>query len=131
MKATVTVKKEIDVHAVRVSVPVRYGTEDMPADFPLRTGNTWAATILVDEGIIRDWPKGKTGSFSMKVVDQGNYELLDSDGNVLAALIGEYVPNQLLPGEYGDYLELDIDADGSITNWPSNPTVDEFFRPEE
>jgi hypothetical protein len=38
-----------------------------------------------------------------------------------------YVPNDLVPGSYGDYVELSINEEGVITNWPKNPSVDEFF----
>lgn len=46
------------------------------------------------------------------------------------AIENDYVPNSLLPGKYGDYLALDINEDGVITNWKPNISFKEFF-PED
>jgi hypothetical protein len=53
-----------------------------------------------------------------KLVDTGIYTLYGAKGNILSRM-QRYVPNKILPPEngYGDYLELDIDEDGIITNW--------------
>jgi hypothetical protein len=31
--------------------------------------------------------------------------------------IQDYVPHEIVPGEYGDYVELEINSDGAIDNW--------------
>lgn len=126
MKAKFRIEKEYDVSLVRVSVAVRYDDEQIPYDFPLRTGDTWNATIDVDNGQILEWPKGEKGSLHLKVCDQGTYVLIDREGNEIASIRDNYVPNSLLPGSYGDYLELDIDEDGVISNWLSNPNFSNF-----
>lgn len=110
---------------LHVSVPVRYEEEDMPNDFPLRKGDVWNALIDLHGKRIVDWPHGKAGSFYMKVCDSGVYTLQDVDFNGLATR-RDYVPNKLLPGEYGDYLALDIDEAGIITNWLPNANLSEF-----
>lgn len=127
MKAIVKVKQEVDVAFLDVMVQVRYGTEDMPADFPGRNGDVWSARIDVDSGVIQGWPLGRTGSFDMKVVDTGTYKLIGRSGEALAEKIGDYVPNHLIPGEYGDYINLEINEAGRITNWPSRPSLEDFF----
>lgn len=74
----------------------------------------------------------KTLSIHMKVTDQFEARLLDSDGVELKDYEG-YVPG-FMPGQhYGDYLILDIDIDtGLITNWkqPSPEDIEEFISNE-
>ena len=65
-----------------------------------------------------------------KVVDCGTYTLCDYALNTIAQLKEEYVPHGVVPGEDGDYIELNIDKNGIITNWPKNPDVSKFF-PED
>lgn len=127
MKATVKATKEIDVKYVLVTVPVKYDNEDLPEDFFGRHGDLWCVMIDVDTGVIRGY-RGEPFDLSMKVVDQGSYELLDIDHQLLAEIDQDYVPHGLIPGRYGDYIEFKIDANGKITNWHKNPSVDEFFR---
>ncbi len=131
MKATVNVKKEINITHVLVEVPVRYGDDDMPYNFPFRKGNIWKAMINVDKGIIENWPAGKTGDFYMKVINQGIYTLIDDTGTNIAEIRNFYCPNDLIPGEYGDYINLVIDEQGIITNWMTGRTevsFDAFFH---
>ena len=127
MKATVMQPVEIDIKYVRIVVPVRYEEEDIPNDFPLRAGEQWAATVEIDTGNIVGWPEGKRGDMYMKVVDCGSYYLQDKNGIDVALMENEYVPHGVVPGEYGDYIHLNIDPDGRITNWPKKPNVEAFF----
>lgn len=129
MKIKIKVEKEIDVKYVEVTLPVNYEEEDMPNSFPMRHGGVWAAIINVDTGKISCWPQGKEGNFYMKVCDGGAYELLDAGMNTIAK-IEDYVPNDLIPGEWGDYVNLKINKEGIITNWPENPDLSQFF-PED
>ena len=125
-----TVKREVEAKYLTLFVPVNYEDEDMPFDAPLRIGDTWRATIDLDGGRILDWPEGKRLSFYMKVCDSGAYALLDADRNVLARR-EDYVPNELLTGEYGDYLSLEIDETGKITNWFKRPSLADFEGDDE
>ena len=127
MKIHIPTTKEVDVAFVSVILPVRYGDEDIPYDFPLRINETWSAIIEVDTGKIHDWPQGKTGSLYMKVCDSGVYTLLDRDRAEIAQR-NDYVPHGLIPGDYGDYVDLNIDEEGIITNWPKEPDLDAFFK---
>lgn len=122
----ISIKKEVEVKYLKLRVAVRYEEEDMPNDAPLREGNSWCAIINLHTATIRGWPKGRALSFrNMKICDEGIYILLDDNGVEVTRIEG-YVPNKLLPGAYGDYLNLDIDEDGKITNWLSNPTLGNF-----
>lgn len=127
MKATITRQVEQNITHVRVALAVRYGEEDMPNNFPVRTGGLWRAEINIDTGKIENWP-ADFGAFElyMKVCDSGSYYLLDGNTQI-AAIEGDYVPNGVVPGEYGDYVDLKIAADGTITNWPKKPDVSSFF----
>lgn len=130
MKVTVTKPVEINITHVLIEVPVRYEEEDIPGDFPLRVGDMWTALVDADTGSIEAWPKGKSGHLRMKVCDCGNYVLF-SEGSIVARIDGDYVPHSIIPGEYGDYIDLEIDESGTITNWPKDSDFDGFdFRAE-
>lgn len=131
MKVTVNKPTEIEVKSIVLELPVRYEEEDIPNDFPLRKGDMWTAKVDLDTGVIEGWPTGKTGVVRMKVCDEGVYTLLDAQGAVVAKLDQDYVPNDVVPGEYGDYVDLTIDATGQITNWPKKPDVSAFFKLED
>jgi hypothetical protein len=123
MKRVIVIQKEVDIKKVRVSVAVRYDEEDIPNDFPMRSGNMWNATIDIETGKILDWPQGKSGNLHMKVCDEGSYYLLDENDEEVLSIEGDYVPNGLIPGTYGDYIDLKIDSTGTITNWYSESKI--------
>ena len=127
MKVTIPTTKEVDIKYITMELAVRYEEEDMPNDAPLREGDLWKASVAVDSGQIQNWPKGKELEFYMKVCDEGTYRLFDADWNEQAAIVNGYVPNSIIPGEYGDYVRLSIDADGVITNWPARPSFEDFW----
>ncbi len=131
MKVKIMVETEIDVAFVDITVPVNYGTEDIPDDFPMRIDNIWKARIDLDSATIVGWPEGKSGSMYMKVSDGGVYTLISRSGEQVASINGDYVPNNLIPGEYGDYINLEINETGRITNWKRSPSLDEFFKEQE
>jgi len=131
MKAKIPTTIEVNITHVLVNLPVRYDEEDIPNDFPLREGKMWNAKIEIDTGKIEGWPMGQVGEFYMKVVDEGTYRLLDDKGAVVASIEQNYVPHGVIPGEYGDYVDFDIDANGVITNWPKRPDIREFLKQDE
>jgi hypothetical protein len=120
-----------EVAFVEVALPVSYGNEDMPADAPFRIDDLWEAIIDVDTGTVIDWPQGETLEFRMKVCDQGSYILLDRDGNEIASIVENYVPNDLIPGRYGDYVDLNISGTGKILNWKPNANLADFVEEDE
>jgi len=132
MKATIKITQEVKVKTLMVDIEPRHigdsEDDDMPTDFPLLNEDKtrWIAKIDIDTGRIADWPQGEVREMYIKVCDAGNYTLLDSAGNKLDELTQEYVPNKLVPGEYGDYIDLKIDSDGFITNWYEQPELSDF-----
>jgi hypothetical protein len=130
MEIEMMMPTKVNVTHVRVEIAVRYDEEDIPNDFPLRDGDMWNATIEIDTGKILNWPVGKSGDMHMKVCDEGSYFLLNEKGETIVSIEEDYVPNRLIPGEYGDYVELKINEEGIITNWPKSPSVEDFF-PED
>lgn len=70
---------------------------------------------------------------NLKVRDEFRCTLYDKDGNSVKDYEG-YVPNSIVPGEYGDYLELHINIDtGQILNWkkPVHEDLREFIEGDE
>ena len=58
----------------------------------------------------------------MKVVDMGTYRA------IVGEVVEDYVPHGVIPGEYGDYVDFDIDENGVITNWPKHPDIRQFLN---
>jgi hypothetical protein len=88
-------------------------------------GNNSLVQINIATGEIHDWPQGNTLDMYMKVVDSGIYILRDGDGNIIADR-NDYVPHGIIPGEWGDYVDLKIDETGKITNWPKKISLSGF-----
>lgn len=136
MKIKVTRMVEVDPVAIRIEVAVRYGVEDIPDSFPFRQGDMWRVTVDGATGRIVGWPNGLAAECSMKVCDQGRYELLGPEGKVIAARPErdddtDYVPS-CIPGSYGDYIEFEIGPDGTVARWKEFWTADNiresFFK---
>lgn len=106
-----------EVKFVRCILPVRYDEDDIPYDFPLRKGNIFDITISVEDGTILNFPLDVKKHINMKVCDEGSYELLDLNKEIIAAIYQTYVPDSYtIPGEWGDYVDFKI-SNGKITNW--------------
>lgn len=128
MKLNVTVPTELEVDAIRCAVAVRYDEEDIPNDFPFRTGDMWDVTLDLNTRKIRDWPS-RAGKVHMKICDEGSYYLM-AGGKVVASRENDYVPG-CIPGSYGDYIEFDIREDGTLEGWtPSAREICESFFPD-
>ena len=84
-------------------------------------------SIDLDTGRIRDWPEGVEADVHYKVCDAGVYTLLDAEGRAVATRDG-YVPDLLSPGDngYGDYIIMEIGADGVIADWDAEIDPDEW-----
>lgn len=135
MKAIVTKPVEIEVSTILIDIAPRYigdtADDDVPSDMPLLDGENWRATVNIDSGQILDWPEGEERRFWCKVCDAGNYVLFDPESNEVGNIENGYVPHGVVPGEYGDYIDLKIGGDGVITNWPESPNLDDFFSSDE
>lgn len=138
MKATILVKKEVDIFRLDVNAGIRYpedtsvnGIEDTDGQLmPFLEDGRWTPEINFDSGQIEGWPVGTTANVCYIVCDDGVYELFDNDVNIIKSFEG-YVPNCLAPKEngYGDYIIMDIDENGFIKDW--NPTIEGFDLVEE
>ncbi len=126
MRQIIQVPEVIEIEMVRISVPVHHGNEAMPYDFPFRTGDEFEIEVYIDSGLIHGWPPLEA-KIDMKVCDSGSYWLFNDRGETVTVLENEYVPSGLIP-DGGDYLVLDIGADGIIKNWPKRPNLDKFFQ---
>lgn len=125
MKAIIKIEKEVDVQYVTIAFPVR-NNEDLSFDFPLRKDDMWKATVHIDTQKIVGWPEGREGDFEVKVVDCGQFSLLDADMNVISSIEDASIPSKLIPSEYGDYINLEINKEGIILNWKLNPSFEDF-----
>ena len=130
MKVTVIKQSRVDVKSVLINVSPRHLDEEEKL-VPLLRGDSWEVVVDLDSGKIRNWPKGEEREYYWKICDGGSYHLLDVSDDIALSIINNYVPNNLLPGDYGDYLDLKINGDGVITNWLSNPTAEDFYSDDE
>lgn len=75
--------------------------------------------INPDTGQIMNWEKGYAMKVHWKVVDQGVYEYVDNNGNVIKRFDCDYVPDYLAIEDsgFGDYVIMNIDSNGYIHNW--------------
>ena len=128
MKVTVKKEVEIDVKTLHVNAGVRYwndtdvnGVEDTEdgANIPCKVGDIWKPIIDLETGKIINWEIGKTASVHYKVCDNGRYYLKDADDEIILSIEDNYVPSILCPKEngYGDYIIMDIDENGVISNF--------------
>jgi hypothetical protein len=127
MKTTIKIQKEVEIKTLKVEANVRYwedatvnGVADENGDLiPFRIDEMWCPVIEIDTGIIKDWPIGTVASIHYKVVDEGNYYLIDEDNNTVLSIEQDYVPSILCPKEngYGDYIIMDISENGQIADW--------------
>lgn len=127
MKVTVRIPTTIEIKYIRLIVPVRHGDEVMPYDFPGRTGDTWDVTIDVDTGEFLGWPKDMPShELYMKVTDEGIYQLLTPEKEIVAKAEREYVPD-MLPNDYGDYLSFTIENGGIHPSMLDHDDIASFF----
>ena len=122
MRLTVKAANAIEVKYLRARCGVRYwedatvnGVEDTDGNVPCREGENWCPLINLETGKIENWTEGVTADIHYKVCDDGEYDLLDAEKNVVTSIDG-YVPNMLSPEEngYGDYVIMHVGTDGVI-----------------
>lgn len=78
----------------------------------------WRPLIDIETGQIVNWEKGFDAHVHYKVCDDFQCDILDSGKDVIESYDG-YVPSIMCPKEngYGDYIIMDIDANGFIQDW--------------
>lgn len=104
--------------------------DDAPT-IPLREGKLWIPRIRLADGKIEGWPAGTTASVHYKVCDQGEYWLANDAGKRIAKWCDYYVPSGFLCHGgigYGDYIFLNIGADGMVENWTIPEISDEEWK---
>lgn len=139
MKARIKIEKEVDIKYCQVKAEVRYwedsevnGVEDENGNLmPCRVGDLWCPLIDIDNGVIVNWEEGKEAKVHYKVCDAGSYYLQDEQGETILSIEDNYVPNSLIPGEYGDYIVMTINKDGVIKEWKSSPDISDFLNDED
>ena len=124
-------KKTLNPRYVDILIPEDVMEDDAP-DFPLRPEHIEGATytkITVDikTAKVMNWTD-ECGYYELfcKPVDSGIYIIRAEDGKELDRIEEDYVPNKLVPGEWGDYIDLTISKSGYVTNWHNKPSLDEF-----
>lgn len=122
---------EIEFDSIKIVAETRYADEDCPdVPAPFLVGKLLTLTLdLLPDGTarVRDWPAGLAVEIHTKVCDCCSVYLLGDCDRVVASREGDYVPG-FMPGKhYGDYVILDIDGDGAVTNWKKR-LRDEDFR---
>lgn len=127
MKIRINKPVEVEVSHLVMKLPDRF--EDLEPNTPCydSANNLLTLKVVFDSGEVVGWPKAQDWNLDiyLKVVDTGTYRLLDPDGNILSE-IQDYVP-RLVPNEFGDYVDLKINDDGFIDNWPSKKDFSQFF----
>lgn len=141
MKINLNKQVETNVSKILLDLPIRYGDENIPFDFPCRVKpsedhygdhDRLILMVNIDTGEILNPEFPKDFSYyvsSLKVCDEGIYIIYDDKDQEIAR-IEDYVPNDIVPGKYGDYVELNI-KNGFICNWYVKPDVSEFFKKDE
>tara|TARA_R110000782_G_C14465324_1_gene373966 strand:- start:67 stop:465 length:399 start_codon:yes stop_codon:yes gene_type:complete len=130
MKVTVIEKSQVEIKSVLIDINPRHLDEEEKI-VPMLNGDNWEVIVDLESGKIRDWPKGEEREYYWKICDAGSYHLLDKDDKAALSINNNYVPNNLLPGEWGDYLDLKINGEGVITNWLKSPTAEDFTSDDD
>jgi hypothetical protein len=141
MKATIKIKTEVEIKTLQVDAGVRYwedatvnGVEDEDGSLiPCKEDERWCPLIDIETGIITNWAKGVKADIHYKICDDGNYFLKDENGNTILSIKQDYVPEilDLYHESYGDYIIMQIDENGKIDRWKSNPDIKDFQDEDE
>lgn len=126
----VTILKPTDIDLARLELDIPFDADDeVPESFPGRNDTTGRLEFSIDLDTFKvdHWPAGLTHDMYIKVRDEGIYRLIDHDGNIVKT-VEDYVP-ALIPNDYGDYVNLKIAADGTVTNFkPSRDDLRQLAR---
>lgn len=127
MKVTVYKPVELEIHTVRIEVELHDDVSESLPNHLFNDDGELDLLIEVDTGKVMSWQGSEPVNIYDNVRDNGVYTLFGTDGLEVSKIDNYYVPNDLIPGDYGDYINLEINADGVITNWPKHPNVLQFF----
>lgn len=110
---------------IRVKLRGHEGDELITDEFFELEDENLNICIDVDKRKIINYKGNKPFNLHLKAVDSGTYVFKDCYGNIFYTL-QDYVPNGIIPGAYGDYIELNIDDCGFITNWKKTLYLDDL-----
>ena len=128
MQVEVYKPTKLDIHSVRIEVELH---DDVSENLPKHLFNDDGELDLlieVDTCKVVSWQGNEPVSIHDNIRNNGVYTLFDKCGDEVARLDNYYIPHDLIPGKRGEYIHIDISADGVITNWPDVPNVYEFFN---
>lgn len=128
MEVEVLKLTKVEIHSVRIEVELH---DDVSENLPKHLFNDDGELDLlieVDTGKVVSWQGNEPVSIHDNIRNNGVYTLFDKQGKKVARLDNYYIPHDLIPGKRGEYIHIDISADGVITNWPDVPNVYEFFN---
>ena len=148
MSTTLKEKLENEARLLRISIPYDKRDKYTMVSFddgimselecdesfvpPMYDESTKLLEFWIDlrERKLKDWDESN-GYLHIwaKVRDEGAYTLYDTDMKPLWQIQG-YVPNALIPPYdmgFGDYLELTIEADGTLPQWHEKTEFSDFL----
>ena len=127
MEVEVLKLTKVEIHSVKIEVELH---DDVSENLPKHLFNDDGELDLlieVDTGKVMSWQGDEPVVIHDNICNNGIYTLFDKCGDEVARLDNYYIPHDLIPGKRGEYIHIDISADGVITNWPDVPNVYEFF----
>lgn len=119
---------EVEIHTVRIEVELHDNVSESLPKHLFNDDGELDLLIEVDTGKVISWQGNEPVSIHDNIRNNGVYTLFDKCGGEVASLDNYYIPHDLIPGKRGEYIHIDISADGVITNWPDVPNVYEFFN---
>ena len=128
MKVEVYKLTEVELHTVRIEVELHDNVSESLPKHLFNDDGELDLLIEVDTGKVISWQGNEPVSIHDNIRNNGVYTLFDKCGGEVASLDNYYIPHDLIPGKRGEYIHIDISADGVITNWPDVPNVYEFFN---
>jgi hypothetical protein len=130
MKVTVYKPVELEIHTVRIEVELHDNVSERLPKHLFNDDGELDLLIEVDTGKVISWQGNEPVSIHDNIRNNGVYTLFDKCGGKVASLGNYYIPHDLIPGKRGEYIHIDINDDGIVTNWPDFPNVHEFFEPD-
>lgn len=115
MEVEVLKLTKVEIHSVRIEVELH---DDVSENLPKHLFNDDGELDLlieVDTGKVMSWQGDEPVVIHDNICNNGIYTLFDKCGDEVARLDNYYIPHDLIPGKRGEYIHIDISADGVIT----------------
>lgn len=128
MEVEVLKLTKVEIHTVRIEVELHDDVSESLPKHLLNDDGELDLLIEIDTGKVISWQGDVPIVIHDNICNNGIYTLFDKSENEVGKIDNYYVPHDLIPGKRGEYIHLDISADGVVTNWPDVPNVYEFFN---